>query len=673
MPDLNKLIYRQLYKKSFYDFLKDFWQCADPSKLVDGVLVQFYCECFQYFCKDWIPYTPIDVKIPDEYKDYDVLDVRQNKRNLCLNVPPSHSKSMAFNVMGPVWLWLNEPVKAASISHTFDLAKDMNSKRQLLINSEKFRYYFGDEFRLVSNTVDTLKDDRGGELYSQNRDSMTGFHADIIINDDLTNAEAARKDKQEMNNAWNYYRNTMPSRINNVNKCLIMNIQQRLAPNDITGHIMNDPKLRESYCFVVLPAIFDKNTILVCPISGDLAVFKAGDPLWPERFGDYSSVRFQVGEGVFQTQYLQKPVASDRTVIKEDMIVRKNQPDVPSIDQADMIYSSHDFPVKDKESSDFLGSVLAYRVGSTLYIKDCLEKRMAFVASVEYVKALDQHYPGIMQVIEDKANGTPVIQQLQDEVQGIVPFQPGTQSKTQRMESASLYMNIGNVVFVRDRFDSLSQTWNLSDGLDNLIRRLLNFPFVEHDDICDAFSQLVLFVFMDRRYMVYGRSFDDFNVIDYVPSEDRKEYSTVFFNREGDTWKIAEIVVSYGEQTKIIVKREWLFRGKIDTALDSMKKFSPGQNVFIDCSQGESLYGIDMKGLTIEKYAIDDFGKSVTALNMAFGNKTVAIDRSCRMTKSDIENFKYEKTKDETASFRTEKDGFVSCIRTAMKYYGVGD
>jgi hypothetical protein len=671
MTDIEKIIYRQLYKKSFYDFVKDFWSSADPSKFVDGILVQFYCECFQYFCKDWIPYDPIKIDIPKGYEGYDVLDVRQDKRNLCLNVPPSHSKSMVFNVMGPVWLWLNEPVKAASISHTFDLAKDMNSKRQLLINSEKFRYFFGDEFKLISNTVDTLKDDRGGELYSQNRDSMTGFHADIIINDDLTNAEAARKDKQEMNNAWNYYRNTMPSRINNVNKCLIMNIQQRLAPNDITGHIMNEPKLRESYCFVVLPAIFDKDTIIICPISGDIIVFKSGDPLWPERFGDYSAVRFQVGEGVFQTQYLQKPVASDRTVIKEDMIIKKDLPDVPSIDQADMVYASHDFPVKDKENSDFLGSVLAYRVGSTLYIKDCLEKRMAFVASVEYVRTLNDSYPGIMQVIEDKANGSPIIQQLQDAVQGIVPFQPGTQSKTQRMESASLYMNIGNVVFINDRFDVLTQSYHISDGLDNLIRRLLNFPFVEHDDICDAFSQLVLFVFMDRRYMVYGRSFDDFNIIDYKGPIGKKEYDTVFFNKEGDIWKIADIAVSYGDQTKIIVKKEWLFRGKIDSAFDNMKKFSPDQNVFIDCSQGESLYGLDMKGLTIEKYAIDDFAKSVTQLNMAFGNKTVVIDRGCHMVKSDIENFKYDKTKDETAKFRTEKDGFVSCIRTAMKYYGI--
>ena len=220
MKEIEKILYKELYKKSLYEFVKDFWECADPSKLVDGALIQFYCEVFQYFCQDWIGYDKINIEIPEEFNDYEIIDVRQGKKNLCLNVPPRHSKSMIFNVLGPVWLWISEPVKAASISHTFDLAKDMNSKRQLLINSDKFKYYFSEEFKLVTNTVDTLKDNRGGELYSKNRDSMTGYGADIIINDDLTNAESARKDKQEMNNAWNYYRNTMPSRINNINKCI---------------------------------------------------------------------------------------------------------------------------------------------------------------------------------------------------------------------------------------------------------------------------------------------------------------------------------------------------------------------------------------------------------------------------------------------------------------------
>ena len=660
-------LYKQLYKKSFYDFVKDFWECWDPSPLVDGFLVQFYCEIFQYYCKPWIGYTEKQINIPEKYKDYKIIDCRVNKRNHNINVPPRHSKSAIFNVAGPVWLWLTYPIKAASISHTFGLSKDMNSKRQKLINSEKFQFFFGNEFHLISNTADVLKDDRGGELYSKNRDSMTGFGCDLAIVDDVTNAEQARKDKQEMANAWSFFQNTLPSRINDVKTGIIINIQQRLAPNDITGHIMNDSKLKNTYLFITLPAIFDEDTVLVCPISGDILAFKTGDPLWPERFGNYDTLRFQVGEGVFQTQYLQRPIASDRTIVKEYMLNIKTAPHVPDISHADMIYASHDFPVKDKETSDFLGSVIAYRVGSMLYIKNCIEKKMAFVESIEYAQSLDNFYLGIIQIIEDKANGSPIIQQLREKISGVQPFNPGTKSKVQRLESATVYLP--NVVFVKDVYNEMTGEYTLSEPLENLKFRLLNFPFVEHDDIVDAFTQLLLYVFMDRQLMVYGRSFNEYNLTEYLPTDG--EYSAIFFNKDGDLWKVAEIAVRYALETKLVVKRESMFRASPEQGIAELKKFAPDQTVFMDASSVSSFYGMYVEGTIIEPYLPEDFEGSVNSLNLAFGKKIILIDKQCKSTIADIESFKYDKTTDGTTRFKTEDDGFVACIRTAMKYYAV--
>jgi hypothetical protein len=531
---IEKALRRTLYRKSFYEFVKAFWNIADPSKFIDGWLIQYYCETFQYMCKGWVGYDAPKIDIPEIGPETELIDVRQNKQNLCLMVPPRHTKSMIFNVFGPTWLWLSAPIKAASVSHTGGLATQMNTKRHRILNSDLFRELFP-EIELVTNAKGQLVDSRGAEMYSMNRNAFTGYGGDIIINDDLTNAETARKDQAEMSNAWAYYQNTMPSRINDINKCIIMNIQQRLAPNDIAGHIMNEPKLAARYVFITLPAIFQKRTVIVFPISGVVKTLEKGDFLWPERFGNYESLRADVGETIFETQYLQNPIASDKTAIKPDMIIEKDMPDTPGVENAEITFASHDFPVKDKDTSDFLGSCLGYRVRGILYITDCLEKRMGFTKGVEYVEQIDNVFPGTIQVIEDKANGSPILQQLQDTVAGMQAFQPGTASKFQRLESASLYMVSGNVVFVRTVFNKLTQQWELSPALRNLKQRLLNFPFVEHDDIVDAFSMLVLFVFMDRRNMVYGRSFNDENVVD-ADSYDSK-YSTIFFNKEGDLWK----------------------------------------------------------------------------------------------------------------------------------------
>ena len=663
---IERTLLRGIYKKSFYDFVKAFWHCADPSKFIDGKLIQLYCETFQYMCRHWVDYEEKKINVPKMDNNTDVIDVRQGKNNICIMVPPRHTKSMIFNVFGPVWLWLSYPIKAVSISHTAALATQMNEKRYSIINSAEFKYYFP-EIHLTINSKTFLKEERGGELYSINRNAFTGYGGDIIINDDLTNAESARKDKEEMANAWSYYQNTMPSRINDPKKCIIMNIQQRLAPNDIAGHIMKDKALSGTYVFVTLPAIFKKETYVVLPISGEILHFKKGDYLWEERFGDYKALQYQVGNTIFETQYLQNPIASDRTIIKPEMIIEKDLTETPGIENSDIIYASHDFPIKDKDTSDFLGSVLAYRVNSTIYIVDCLEKRMAFTQSVDYVERLDGLYNGAIQIIEDKANGSPILQQLQDKISGLQAYQPGTASKTQRLESASLYLNSGNVIFVKTKFNKFTNSYEFSDSVKNLIEKLTSFPFVEHDDIVDAFSMLILFVFMDRRFMVYGRSFNENNIYYGDISVDT---STIYFNREGDIWKACEIGVKYGEDTKLYLMREIKFKADIDTATNKLKEFAKNKSVVIDCSDSPALSGAFINGVTCERYVTEDFDKSVSDLNLAFAKKAILIKNNCSYSKADIENFKFSKTKDETIKYMTDKDGFVSCIRTALHYNG---
>ena len=670
-----RLYYKALFQKDFYSFAQYFWCEADPAPFVDGFLVQFYCEFFQYLCRPWIGYEgPWEQpQIPDIDENTTIIDVRQNKQNGCINIPPRHSKSMIFNVLAGVWIWLSAPIKLASISHTGGLATSMNLKRQKILNSERFKYFFP-EIELVTDSSHQLTDKRGAELYSISRSAALGYGADILVLDDLTNDEAARKDKEEMNNSWEFYHGTLPTRVNNQDKYIILNIQQRLAQNDITGRITADEKLASQYIFVVLPAQFQKETYIVMPISGKVFHFKKGAFLWPERFGDYSSLRTQVGETAWQTKYLQNPIATDKTYVKEEMIREENATDCPgwdigtgSIDElsVDMIYASHDFPVKDKASSDFLGSILAYRVKKVLYIVDCLEIKQAFTQNLAYVKGIDSHYPGSIQIIEDKANGSPLLQTLFDEVPGMQAYDPGMKGKEGRLESATPWIQAGNVVFMKTRFNQLNNKWELTPALQNLKTRLLNFPFVDHDDIVDAFSMLVLYVFLDLKYCVYGKSFTDANLLS--SGSFTCDYSTVFFNKEGDIWKVLDIGVKYGEVTKLVALRETTWVSNIENGLKLLKEFAPDKNVFIDCSSN-SLGGIYTDDVICEVYGVGDFNLSVIQLNLALSNKKVLLDQQCKLTKTDLESFKYD-IKD-NAKYRTTKDGFVCCLRIAMQYYG---
>ena len=667
MNELQRLLYRELYKKDFHEFVKAFWECIEDRPFVDGVVVEFYCEMAQYLCRKWVPYKEVEIEIPEyDPEETNIIDVRGDKKNVCINICPRHSKSVILNIMLSVWIWLWVSIDVAAVSHNQRLAGRMNAQKQKLINSEKFKFFFP-EIKLIQNSTFSLRDSRGGEMYSVPAASILGHGYDLGIIDDLTTAETATKGMEEMNNAWNIYRNTLPSRQNSPD-AITLNIQQRLSSQDITARIMEDVELSKQYKFIVLPAIFQKRTILVFPVSARIIIFEKGDYLWPERFGDYSGLRAQVGESVFQAEYLQNPLASEDNIVKEKMLKIKSVNEVPDIMQAEAIYASHDFPVKSTETSDFLGSIIGYKIDGILYIKSALEEKMDFLSQVEYVKAVDELYPGIIQVIEDKANGSPILNQLQEVVPGMQAYQPGTADKPKRMEYATLYLN--NVILVADEWDETSQKYVLNEGLRHLVKQLLAFPVLQHDDVCDAFSQIINFVFADKRFQVYGRSFNKLNVYDQN-KEVAPSYSTVFFNKEGDTWKCLDIAIKYGAESKLYVKREITFKANIDEGIDKLKEFAPGKNVFIDSSTSEGLYGKFTKGVSIERYEVQDFDKSVSDLNMAFANRKIMVEQQCKLLRGDIENFKFMVSKDDNQmKYRTQKDGFVACLRIAMHYYG---
>lgn len=664
LSELERLLYRELFKKDAYSFCCEFWEEIDSHKMKKSNMIKFFCEVFQYECRYWVDYKSPDVILPKVGKDEELIDVREDKHLLSISCPPRHGKSNLFNILLPCWLFINEPIKVASVSHTQGLAGTMNAKRQRLLNSDKFKFFFP-EIQLIQNTTYSLKDTRSGEMYSVPKNSITGFGADVLLIDDLTNVSTAIRDAKEMESSWSTYVETLPSRVNDPMKHVIINIMQRIAVNDIVGRIQKDAKMSSSYTFVTLPAQFKQTTYLICPISGDVIKYNKGDYLFPEQFGNYETIKSRITEHTWKAQYLQEPENSDLTVIKNNMIIEKPLNEVPSINNADIIYASHDFPVKDKDTSDYLGSLLAYRIGGNLYIVDCLEKRLAFTKSIDYVKSLDDNYPGIIQVIEDKANGAPILQALQDIVPGMQAFNPGANSKMQRLESASLYMN--NIIFIKSKQNE-NKEYILSESMQNLKDRLLAFPFVEHDDIVDAFSMMALFVFIDKRYMVYGRAFNENNVLDL--STKIYDYSTIFFNKEGDVWKMCEIIIDYSNETKLLINREKRFKGSIEEGLSALKEFAPKKTMFIDCSATPALNGTYTKNIIIERYEIEDFDKSVTQLNLAFDKNLVRIDKECKLIKSDIESFKFSKTKDDTVKYATTKDGFVACLRIALKYFG---
>ena len=666
-------IRRELYRKSLYEFLKAFWNTVEGGKLIDSWLIEYLCECFMWAVRDWLP---DDIKwewlsedefakvYQPEYKTIRIPHVQSGKY-LNINMPPRHIKSLVFNVFGPTWLFTIRPVKVASVSHTRGLSAEMNRNRQKIIKSQLYQKYFP-EIWLTKDQGELMEGNHLGELYSINMSAFTGYGADIIINDDIVSAEHAVKDMMVMANAISYYRNTMPSRINNPNTGIIMNIQQRLAPGDVTGFIMGDKDLASQYTFTVIKAIATDDETLIFPISGRTVFRAKGSALWPERFGNYSQLKMNVGTSVFDTQYQQEPRASDDTYIKDSHVRFLNAYEAEAImNQPDYIYASHDFPIKDKETSDMLGSVIAYKKGNKLLFTDALETKMAYSRSKTYVVGLANLYPGIIQIVEDKANGAPIIQELQGSVPGIIPYNPGTNSKSQRLESASIYVESGNVFFLTDEMGEPS------DAIAMLIDRITKFPFVANDDVVDAFSQCVLYAFLQKMFGVFSSAFTDENLYSPLESLNIQTYKRTQLDyaivREGVTYKVIRTYYDFALDTFFILN-EQVWRSDEREAVEKIREFTQGARMLIDATRENVLFSIFISKLNIMKNTDKrPLMTQLSQIQVGLSMRKIKVNRECSEFRRDLDSISLDKNALKNGQeMLTGNEGLMACLRVIM-------
>lgn len=551
--------------------------------------------------------TPEDVK---EFEIHNFFEEAKDLNNHNLNLPPSHCKSKTLNVMAGDWLFSLYGIKLVSLSHTGDLATDFNSQRQKIINSDLWQRVYKDII-IIKNTANSIEGSHAGKLYSQPYLHMTGSHMDVAILDDLVDAHNTVKLGENLRNAKAFMQHTLPSRKNDPKNSVVWNVMQRLGAEDVTGWIMDNK--RDQWSYTIMPARARQKEIYIFPISGKVWVRDVrekcslgvntdtgevveygenklevvGDYLWAEQYGDYVGTEKSVGKSVFNTQYQQDPTNSDKSVIhKEDI----QYADIEDFEYFSQTYTSHDLPFKGGDENDLHGTVIGFFRNGKLYIDDMDESHRSYREQKEWISTIADAYPGVLQIIEDKANGPAVIDDLSNLLNGnLVPFNPGTDDKIKRLEIAQVYMK--DVYFLR-------HGGVLREKCSILINRLLEFPFVRYKDIVDAFSMLLLYVFVDNQFSVFYRSLNDENIIPVEKCEMDSsgrytaellggktiKYSTIdgAVLKYGDIWKCIKISISYAGGGQFTVVDSCTLRANPAEATEFIKDWFKGCRMLFD-------------------------------------------------------------------------------------------
>jgi predicted phage terminase large subunit-like protein len=406
--------------------------------------------------------------------------VRQGKiPRLIINLPPRHLKSLLASIAFPAWCLGHDPsAQILCVSYAGELADKLARDCRLIMMSPWYRRIFPTRLAPHRQAVQEFLTTRQGyRLATSNGGVLTGRGADIILIDDPLKPEEALSDTQRRAaNEW--FSHTLYSRVNNKRSGAIVIIMQRLHEDDLIGHVL----AQEPWEIVRFPAIAEEDEVHRIETILGMRTFvrRSGEALHPERepLDTLARIRHTIGEYNFAGQYQQCPAPLGGGLVKEQWFKRYGEKDRP--ESFDRIVQSWDTVNKATELSDFSVCTTWGIKGKNLYLLSVLRKRLEYPALKRAVREQQSLFSADVVLIEDKASGTQLIQELiTDGFHRVTRYKPEC-DKIMRLHAQTALIENG--------FVHLPET---APWLAEYLHEMTVFPKGKHDDQVDSTAQFL--------------------------------------------------------------------------------------------------------------------------------------------------------------------------------------
>lgn len=404
-------------------------------------------------------------------------------RRLVINVPPRSLKSIAASVAFPAWLLGHQPsTRIICASYGQELAAKLALDTRLVMEDPFYGELFPGTQILARRqmTTDFMTTAHGGRMATSVGGVLTGRGADFMIIDDPTKPEEALSDAQRQGaNTW--FDQTALSRLDNKNTGVIIIIMQRLHMDDLVGHVLE----QGGWEVLSLPAIApeDETHRIWTPYGEDVHVRRQGEALHPEResLQVLEGLRRAMGEYAFSSQYQQEPVPLGGGLVKHEWLRYYQPQELPT--EGGEVIQSWDTASKASELADYSVCTTWKVVDKKAYLLDVLRRRMDYPALKKAVIDQSERFKPSTILIEDKASGIQLIQELKSEglhrVRGVKP----EGDKVMRLHAQTATIENGGV-----------QLPKMAPWLLDYVSELTSFPKVKHDDQVDSTSQALAWI-----------------------------------------------------------------------------------------------------------------------------------------------------------------------------------
>ena len=442
------------------------------------VLRQDFCTFVQRCFQQLNPNTQFLMNWHIEVLAAKLEACRQGKINrLIINMPPRHLKSICASVAFPAWVLGHDPAaQIICVSYAQDLADKHARDCRSVMNSHWYRRLFLTRLSAQKQSVQEFVTTRQGyRLATSIGGVLTGRGAEMIIIDDALKPEEALSEAQRRAaNAW--FDNTLYSRLNDKQHGCIILIMQRLHEDDLVGHVLG----QEKWEVVRFPAIaeLDEEHVIETPLGTQRFKRRAGEVPHPEREprATLDHICRTIGEYNFAGQYQQAPAPLGGGLIKVEWFKTYEPAERP--ERFDQIIQSWDTANKPTELSDYSVCTTWGLKDRRIYLLHVARKRMEYPELKRRVREQADAFKATVVLIEDKASGTQLIQELISEgLHSVKRYQPEG-DKVMRMNAQTASIENGFVYLPRE-----------APWLADYLHELNTFPNGKYDDQADSTSQ----------------------------------------------------------------------------------------------------------------------------------------------------------------------------------------
>lgn len=484
---VKELLLRELARRDFKSFLLQKWQHYNKAPFNDNWHFDFLGKILE----STLP--------PKENENREIL------KRVMINMPPSYGKTETIARSFIAWaLGQNRKRKIMYISYSDELCRKIsNQVRDLLKSSFWANVFESKPIFLQDNSAEFVLKEGGGLFVTTLKSAITGFHADSIFIDDPIKV-SGMSSRLEREAVKQNFKESVLSRLQNTQSNITI-LMQRLGDEDLCGFLLDErhfsPEIIQQWQVFSLKALESENKIYRI---GDFSYFrKAGEPLFPTKHTkeQLESLRLQMGNDEFSTQYLQEPLVSEAGYFEECYFKI-----VPSYEVGrtnDYIFVDNAMSVKesaDNRAISLIGVESHTELKERYVLKDCIFGIFSEEQTISHIIDLMLISPSAKVYIESDGGGLTLERLLNKEIvrinaslkaknkpiinNQIQCYTPSRKiQKVEKIKALRPYYNTGGLVF-----------FATARGLNQIKKELLSFnpakPF-RKDDCIDTIASCI--------------------------------------------------------------------------------------------------------------------------------------------------------------------------------------